>query len=211
MNYAGEATDLVRRGTGKVTVTAARFAGMSSKHLMALLLALVAENHKLAGKTKMSTIIRSEKAVTMFDLKEQDIGSFTKLAQQYGIMFTVIKNSKDDKGNVDVLAYAEDAPRINRIYEKMGYATPGQEAQIDTEANPLKNGTSRALSENDSKEHGIGMMQEEKILMTNKPVSVREKLAEHRETLINGEKMQSKEKQAKKHKAPMPNKPPLER
>lgn len=41
-----------------------------------------------------------------------------------GILFSTIRNTKSNRDTVDVVVKAEDAARINRIFENMGYAVP---------------------------------------------------------------------------------------
>lgn len=51
-----------------------------------------------------------------------------KHAKQYGVLFAVIKD-KDSGEKLDILFKAEDVAKLNRIYERMGYAVPGRGGQ----------------------------------------------------------------------------------
>ena len=78
---------------------------------------------------------------------ERDKRTFHKLAKDYGITYVMVKNSKTQDGRVEVIAKAEDAGRINRIIERLGYPAPTREGEE-------KNAATRTLSKEESKEYG---------------------------------------------------------
>ena len=78
---------------------------------------------------------------------ERDKRTFHKLAKDYGITYVMVKNSKTQDGRVEVIAKAEDAGRINRIIERLGYPAPTREGEE-------KNAVTRTLSKEESKEYG---------------------------------------------------------
>ncbi len=121
-------------------------------------IALANENQKLAGKTNMTRLLKEGKELRVFDVKETDLTNFAKTAKQYGVLFSVIKYSKNEFGNVDVLTRAEDVSKINRILEKLQYTAPTQEKQEG--GDPAKKAESRAPQENKSDGLGIGSKQE---------------------------------------------------
>ena len=78
---------------------------------------------------------------------ERDKRTCHKLAKDYGITYVMVKNSKTQDGRVEVIAKAEDAGRINRIIERLGYPAPTRESEG-------KNAVTRTLSKEESKEYG---------------------------------------------------------
>ena len=132
-------------------------AALGAKNLAALCLALANENQKLRGKTHMNALLRSGKELRVFDLKEQDLTVFKQEAKKYGVLFSVIKDSANGNGHVDILAKAEDVSKLNRIFERLHYAAP---EQTRSEDEPLKKAGSRVLQENRSAERGTGWKQE---------------------------------------------------
>ena len=133
MSHGGDAADQMMRQTLELSESAVKLAGLGAKNLAALCLALANENQKLAGKTKMNTLLRSGKELSVIGLKEEDLPQFKQLAERYGVLFSAIKESLDEKGGLDVLTYAEDVSKVNRIFDKMGYG------QTREEDNPKKN------------------------------------------------------------------------
>jgi len=172
MSQGSEAAEQLTRETIRISEAAIKLSALGAKNLAALCIALANENQKLAGKTNMTRLLKEGKELRVFDVKEHDLTEFSKAAKQYGVLFSVIKNGRDEYGNVDVLARAEDVSKINRILEKMQYIAPTQEQSV--EGNRTKKADSRAPLEQRSVEHGIGSMQEE--TARNNYKSVKEKI-----------------------------------
>lgn len=156
MSHGGDAADQMMRQTLELSESAVKLAGLGAKNLAALCLALANENQKLAGKTKMNTLLRSGKELSVIGLKEEDLPQFKQLAEQYGVLFSAIKESLDDRGCLDVLTYAEDVSKVNRILEKMQY---GQAREEDTQKKDDPRPRSKMPSREDgtSSRHGEGM------------------------------------------------------
>lgn len=108
----------------KLSEEAVKLSALGAKNLAALCLAMAKDNRKLKGKTKLKRLLTEGKELRVFDLKEEDVSAFAKEAKTYGILFSTIRNTKSDRDTVDVIVKAEDAARINRIFENMGYAVP---------------------------------------------------------------------------------------
>ena len=105
----------------KLSEEAVKLSALGAKNLAALCLAMAKDNQKLKGKTKLKRLLTEGKELRVFDLKEEDVSAFAKEAKTYGILFSTIRNTKSARDTVDVIVKAEDAARINRIFENMGY------------------------------------------------------------------------------------------
>ena len=171
MSNGSDAADQMTRQAIQISESAVKLTALGAKNLAALCLALAKENQKLAGKSNMTRLLREGKELRVFDVKESDLSAFSKAAKQYGVLFSTIKDSRDEFGNVDVLARAEDVSKINRILERMGYAAPVQEQE--GEGDTAKKAAPRARPESKSVERGIGSMPKAPTLRTG-PKSVRE-------------------------------------
>ena len=124
MSQGSEAAEQMTREAIQISEAAAKLAALGAKNLAALCLALANENQKLRGKTHMNALLRSGKELRVFDLKEPDLPAFQQAAKQYGVLFSVIKDTANGNGHVDILAKAEDVSKLNRIYEQLGYTVP---------------------------------------------------------------------------------------
>ena len=180
MSQGSEAAEQMTREAVKLSEEAVKLSALGAKNLAALCLAMAKDNRKLKGKTKLKRLLTEGKELRVFDLKEEDVSAFAKEAKIYGILFSVIKNKNSERSSVDVIVKAEDAARINRIFENMGYAVPERS----------KKEMSRTLQENRSDGLGTGLT---KVDMRNERKSVVGKINEYRELLQNQKKSKEKE------------------
>lgn len=164
----------------QMTREAVKLSALGAKNLAALCLAMAKDNRKLKGKTKLKRLLTEGKELRVFDLKEEDVSAFAKEAKTYGILFSAIRNTKSARDTVDVIVKAEDAARINRIFENMGYAVPER----------AKKEMSRTQQENKSSGLGTGLTKAD---TRNERKSVIGKINEYRELLQNQKKSKEKE------------------
>lgn len=119
--------ELVTRLVLNGTVFMVRLAGQTAAGAAKLLtfLAAAAKSDKVSGQAKLATLLRSGKELQVFTFDEAQLAEFQKEAKRYGIVYSLVKRSDKDKeaGTYDVLCKAEDAVRLNRIFENMGVAT----------------------------------------------------------------------------------------
>ena len=127
MSVGADAADQAVRESIMIAESITRLAAMGAKNLAALVLALLADQTKLSGKTNLKTLIKEGKEPAIFPLKERDLNAFKKQAKKYGILFTVVKS--DGKDTVDIIAKVEDVQKINTVLSNLGYGTLGKEAE----------------------------------------------------------------------------------
>ena len=138
MNTSGEAADQVVRMSLEVGEAALKISGEGAKQLAVLLYAVLQDQSKSMakskGKTRLETLVRTGKPLKVFSVKESDLKTFAKEAKRYGILYCVIRNSKENKdGMVDIMVKEEDAPRINRIVERFKLSAVEEKTQVETE------------------------------------------------------------------------------
>lgn len=127
MSTGGEAADQMVREGIMVTESALKLAGLGAKNLAALLIAVINENPKMTGKTKIQRLIRDGEELTIFSIDKSQMKSFNKAAKHYGILYCPIHNKLDDSGKVEIMVKARDANQINRILARLGCLLPGQD------------------------------------------------------------------------------------
>lgn len=123
MNTSGEAVDQVVRMSLNGVEVAARITGAAAKELAVLLYAILRDQKKTKGKTRLANMLRSGKELKVFAVKDQDLKLFCQEAKAYGALYCVLKNKHAKDGVTDVMVRAEDAAKINRIYERFHLAT----------------------------------------------------------------------------------------
>ena len=133
--------------TAELLGRAAIGAGKGAMKLLLFAIALAKSQPRTKGKIKLEKMLSQGKELVPFQLLERDKRTFHKLAKDYGITYVMVKNSKTQDGRVEVIAKAEDAGRINRIIERLGYPAPTREGEE-------KNAVTRTLSKEESKEYG---------------------------------------------------------
>ena len=171
MSVGADAADQAVRESIMIAESITKLAALGAKNLAALVLALLADQTKLSGKTNLKTLIKEGKEPAIFPLKERDLSAFKKQAKKYGILFTVVKS--DGKDTVDIIAKAEDVQKINTVLSNLGYGTLGKEDET-------KNVETPAQSLPVSKERGDGLeASKEPVTMTmnndspdNSPVEI---------------------------------------
>ena len=104
--------------------------GAAAQQLAAWIAAVLNGTVRTKGKAHLQTLLKSGKKVAAFSVKREELELFTKLAKRYGIIYTVVKDKTLNDPTIDVLTYAENAPRINHIIEKYGLSTVKQSAQL---------------------------------------------------------------------------------
>lgn len=133
--------------TARVALETSKGVFHTAKSIVALAAALMKSHPKSKGKIKLAKMVNQGKELVPFQILERDKRTFHKLAKDYGITYVMVKNSKTQDGRVEVIAKAEDAGRINRIIERLGYPVPAREGEE-------KNAVPRTLSKEESKEYG---------------------------------------------------------
>lgn len=118
--------------TLRFSETIAKLAGTGAKNLAVFLAAVMKDNVKIKGKTKLNTLLKEGKELKVFPIQEEYLHQFSREAKKYGILYTVIKDTKADPPTFDILARAEDVSKINRVFELIEYPIPGREDEKKT-------------------------------------------------------------------------------
>ena len=145
-SYSGDAAEQVVRLSLETGEVAVKLAGTGAKQLAILLYAILREQKKTKGKTRLTNMLRSGKELKVFAVKDSDLKLFCREAKKYGVLYCVLKDRDATDGLTDIMARAEDASKINRIIERFGLATVDM-AEIRSEIE-----RSRAEQENDGPE-----------------------------------------------------------
>lgn len=168
MNTSGDAAESIIRMSLQGIEVAARISGSGAKNVAVLICAMLKEQEKVKGKTKLVNMLKSGKELKVFSVKYDDLKKFTEEAKRYGVLFSALidKKQKNVDGMVDIMVKAEDAGKINRIVERFNLAT------IDTAS--IKSDIQKSK---ESKDKGIEIKSvEEKLVddILSKPVSKEE-------------------------------------
>ena len=123
MSYSGDAAEQVVRMTLEGTEVAAKITGAGAKEVAKLLYAVLRDQTKTKGKTRLANMLRTGKELKVFAVKDEDLAKFCTQAKQYGVLYCVLKDRDAKDGITDVMVRAEDASKINRIFERFHLTT----------------------------------------------------------------------------------------
>ena len=123
MSYSGDAAEQVVRMTLEGAEVAAKITGAGAKELAVLLYAILRDQKKTKGKTRLANMLRSGKELKVFAVKDTDLQRFCQEAKKYGVLYCVLKDKNASDGITDIMVRAEDASKINRIFERFQLAT----------------------------------------------------------------------------------------
>ena len=123
MSYSGDAAEQVVRLSLETGEVAVKLAGSGAKELAMLLYAILQDQKKTQGKTRLANMLRSGKELKVFAVKDSDLKLFCREAKKYGVLYCVLKDRDAADGITDIMVRAEDASKINRIFERFNLST----------------------------------------------------------------------------------------
>lgn len=123
MNYSGDAAEQVVRMSLNGVEVAAKISGKAAERLAVLLYAVLKDQKKTRGKTRLTNMLKSGKELKVFAVKDADLQKFCTEAKKYGVLYCVLKDTNANDGLTDIMVRAEDASKVNRIFERFGLAT----------------------------------------------------------------------------------------
>ena len=127
-----EAADQVVSMSLKSIEVVAKIAGVGAKNLAAYLYAVLKQQKKTKGRTRLESLLRSGKELKVFAVRNEDLQKFCKEAKRYGVLYCALRDKKSADGLCDIMVRAEDASKINRIVDRFKLATVDT-AKIKTE------------------------------------------------------------------------------
>ena len=207
MSYSGDAAEQVVRMSLQGAEVAAKITGEGAKHIAVLLYAILKEQNKTKGQVRLTNMLKSGKELKVFAVKDEDLKRFCTEAKKYGVLYCVLKDKNATDGITDIMVRAEDASKINRIFERFQLATVDigsiqkeiQQEQakdkivLEGEKSPFQEKTEKSRP---SEPISTIKKQADKGISTEKRPSVRDELR----------KIQEKRKSAAKQEIPKPSK-----
>lgn len=123
MNTSGDAAEQIVRLSLEGAEVVLKLTGSAAKNLAAMLYAISKDpKYPKAGKAKIASMLKTQKPMTAYTIKQSDCAEFCKRAKEYGITYCPIAYKKTD-GTIDVLIFESDAARVNRIVERFKLST----------------------------------------------------------------------------------------
>ena len=120
MNNGGDAAEQIVRLSLEGFEVAAKLTGTAAKELTVLLVSVLRQEQRTKGKARLTNMLKSGKELKVFSVPQKDLKKFTEQAKKYGVLYCVLRDkfNKDDNAPVDIIARAEDASKIQRIFDR---------------------------------------------------------------------------------------------
>ena len=152
MNYSGEAAEQVVRMSLNGVEVAAKISGKAAERLAVMLYAILRDQKKTRGKIRLSNMLKSGKELKVFAVKDDELQRFCVEAKKYGVLYCVLKDRDASDGLTDIMVRAEDAGKINRIFERFGLATIDM-GSVKTDIQQRREDISHASGESEPEQH----------------------------------------------------------
>lgn len=119
MNTSGEAADQIVRMTLNGVEVLLKISGSGAKSLAGFLYAVLKDQKKTKGRTRLEGMLKSGKPLEVFSIKQDELKLFTQEAKRYGVLYCGLKSKLRGDGMCDIMVKSEDSAKINRIVEKL--------------------------------------------------------------------------------------------
>ena len=110
MNYGAEPADQVVRYTLEGTEFALKISGTAAKNFAVFALAVLRDQKKTHGKTKLVRLLREGKPLKFFSVPTDQMRDFAKAAKSHGLLYVPIRDRSDlqldvvDTGEAELVA-----------------------------------------------------------------------------------------------------------
>ena len=197
MNTSGEVADLMVKEGIQITESAVKLAGLGAKNLAAILLAVLNDDKKLQGKTKLKQLLKSDKPLCILQINSSDLKKFTTEAKKYGVLFTAVADKTNDTGLCDIIARQEDVTKLNYLMEKLGYPAPAKETETPERNDPEQGNPEQDKDGDDRKNQSPRARETSRAEDRQGRESTKRGDMEHRRPSVRAKVIQIKENQAK--------------
>lgn len=156
MNYGAEAADqMVRYSLDGVEHTV-RLTGAVAKNLAVFIAAVARSQKKTKGRTRMDNMLREKRPFKFFTVPDEKLKKFAKEAKARGLLYVIVKDKKK-KTNNEIMIFADDAAKMNRVLDQIGI----DYAKADYGNVEFVSSREKTLPEQDRKEKTKGREQAE--------------------------------------------------
>jgi hypothetical protein len=134
MDATEQAIDQTLKIAFEGTEYALKLTGAGAERLVALLWSVATTHQKTSGKARLKALLDSGKELKVFNVTRTELKDFVGEAKRYGVLYATVKGTKKNPDAIiDMLVKAEDAAKINRIVDKLGFGR-FNETEVTVEA-----------------------------------------------------------------------------
>lgn len=118
MNYGCDAADQIIRYSLDGMDHGIRLSGTLAKNMAIFIAAVLKDQKKTRGKTRMLRMLKDGKPLKFFTVPSDRLKEFCQEGRKRGLLYVVIRDRKNPQ-NCEIMVYANDAAKVNRVMEKM--------------------------------------------------------------------------------------------
>ena len=118
MNYGGDAADQIVRYSLDGVDHGLRLSGTLAKHLAVFVAAVLKDQKKTRGKTRMVRMLKENKPLKFFTVPSDRLREFCSEGRKRGLLYVIIQDKKNPEMS-EVMVFADDAAKVNRVMDKM--------------------------------------------------------------------------------------------
>lgn len=118
MNASGDAAEQIVRMTLQGVEVAGKMSMDGAERLVKLILASLKDTKRTKGRASLNTMLKSNKPIKVFEIKDRDLKKFCQEAKKYGVMYHVLKDRDKNDGKCDIMVRSEDSAKVNRIFQR---------------------------------------------------------------------------------------------
>lgn len=134
MNYGSDPADQIVRFTLEGIEMALKLSGMAAKNFAMFVYAVLKDQKKTHGKTSLVRMLKEQRPFKFFNIPAETIKEFATEAKTHGLLYVPIRN-KQKADRIEVVVFADDASKVQRIFDNLGLDTVKAQAGEATIAN----------------------------------------------------------------------------
>ena len=117
MAIENETADQVVRMVLQGSEVVLRLSGEAGLRLASMIYNALKGDHTTKGKATLWEFLKSGKDQKLFRIPDEYLKAFTTASKKFGFPFVVLKDKSNKDGLTDIMVYATDASKVNRVIE----------------------------------------------------------------------------------------------
>ncbi|WP_085533918.1 PcfB family protein [Anaeromassilibacillus sp. Marseille-P3371] len=113
---------------------ALKLSGAAAKNFALFVYAVLKDQKKTHGKTRLVRMLREQRPFKFFNVPTENMKEFATEAKTHGLLYVPIRN-KQKADRIEVVVFADDASKVQRIFDNLGLDAVKAQAGEATIAN----------------------------------------------------------------------------
>ena len=119
LNYGNDPADQIVRFSLEGTEMAFKLSGLAAKNFALFVYAVLKDQKKTHGKTRLVRMLKEQRPFKFFKIPAWQMKEFAREAKGHGLLYVPIRNKRDNRF-IEIVSFADDASKIQRIYDNLG-------------------------------------------------------------------------------------------